>query len=157
MSAMVSQAIGVAAKLNIADVLSDGPKTSAEIAAATGTHEPSIYRILRSLASTGVFREEENRGFVNTPLSEVLRTNVAGSMRNAAAFMAEPWHFAVWGNMLHSATTGGTAFAKTFGEEIFEWFAKHPEEGELFNAAMTDMSSFAAPAIVASYDFSGTK
>src|SRR5947208_16693646 len=97
MSAMVSQALGVAAKLNIADVLSNGPKTTAEIAAATDSHEPSIYRILRSLASTGVFAETGDRKFVNTPLSEVLRSDVAGTMRNAAAFMAEPWHFAAWG------------------------------------------------------------
>ena len=157
MSAMVSQALGVVAKLGIADVLNDGPKTAAEIALATGAHERSIYRILRTLASTGVFTEIAERKFQNTPLSEVIRSNVPGSMRNMAAFMAEPWHFAEWGNMLYSAQTGKTAFEKTLGEEIFAWFAKHDEESELFNKAMTDMSSFAAPGIVQSYDFSGIK
>ena len=88
MSALISQALGVAAKLGIADVLNDGPKTAAEIAVATGTHERSIYRILRSLASTGVFTEIAERKFQNTPLSEVIRSNVPGSMRNMVAFLA---------------------------------------------------------------------
>jgi len=157
MSAMIAQAIGVAARLGIADVLKDGARSTAEIAAATGTHEGSIYRILRTLASTGVFSETEGKQFRNTPLSDVIRTDVPGSMKNMAAFMAEPWHFAVLANLLHSARTGETAFQKTFGEGIFEWFAKHDAESELFNKAMTDMSSFAAPGIVQSYDFSGIK
>ena len=155
MSAMISQALGVAAKLGIADVLNDGPKTAAEIAVVTGTHERSIYRILRTLASTGVFSETGEKQFRNTALSDVLRSDVPGSMKNMAAFMAEPWHFAVLANLLYSAQTGETAFEKTLGEGIFQWFAKHDDESELFNKAMTDMSSFAAPGIVQSYDFSG--
>lgn len=157
MSAMISQALGVAAKLGIADVLSDGPKTAAEIAVATGTHERSIYRILRALASTGVFSEIGEKTFQNTPLSEVIRADVPGSMQSMIAFLGEQWHFAVWGNMLYSAKTGEVAFEKTLGDPIFAWFAKHEAESELFNKAMTDMSSFAAPGIVQSYDFSGIK
>ena len=157
MSAMISQALGVAAKLGIADVLNDGPKTAAEIALATGTHEGSIYRILRALASTGVFSEIAERTFQNTPLSEVIRADVPGSMQSMIAFLGEQWHFAVWGNMLYSAQTGEVAFDKTLGDPIFAWFAKHEAESELFNKAMTDMSSFAAPGIVQAYDFSGIK
>jgi hypothetical protein len=157
MSAMVSQALGVAARLGIPDVLKDGAKSTAEIALATGTHERSIYRILRALASTGVFSEITEKRFQNTPLSEVLRADVPGSMQSMIAFLGEQWHFAVWGNMLHSAKTGEVAFEKTLGDPIFAWFAKHEPESELFNKAMTDMSSFAAPGIVQSYDFSGIK
>ena len=154
MAAMISEALGVAAELGIADSLSDGPKTSAELATAASAHEPSLFRILRSLASVGVFAETSVRTFVNTPLSEPMRSDVPGSMRTGLRFMARPWHFAAWGNMLHSALTGETASKKTFGQEIFEWFAANPEEGELFNQAMTSMSAGAAPAIVQAYDFS---
>ena len=88
-------------------------------------------------------------------MSRLLRSDVDGSMRSMAIFMAEPWHYNVWGDMLHSAKTGGTAWKATYGEEVFDWFQKHPAESEIFNKAMTDMSSSVAPALVAAYDFSG--
>jgi hypothetical protein len=153
--ALVTQALGVAAKLGVADVLADGEKHVDEIAGATESHSPSIYRILRSLASIGVFVETQPRIFANTPVSEVLRSGIPGSMRNSAIFMAEPWHYNVWGNMLHSAKTGGTAWKATYGEEVFDWFPKNPEASELFNDTMSEMSGGAAPAVVAGYDFSG--
>lgn len=153
--AMMTQALGIAAKLGIADLLRDGPKFADEIALATGTHAPSIYRILRSLAGAGVFRETSPKTFSNTGLSDVLRSDFPGSLRSAAIFMAEPWHYNVWSDMLHSARTGETAWKKTYGEEVFDWFAKHPEEAEIFNNAMTDMSASVAPAVIEAYDFSG--
>ena len=155
MGAMLSQALGVAAELGIADELSSGPKTSAELAKAVGAHGPSLYRILRSLASAGVFAETGERTFANTPMSEMLRSDVPGSMRSGARFMARPWHFAAWGNMLHSAKTGETTCPTTLGTEIFEFFAANPEESEIFNDAMSAMSAMSAPAIVEAYDFSG--
>jgi len=155
MGAMVTQAIGVAAKLGVADVIADTGKHVDHLAEATGSHSPSLYRILRSLASVGVFRETEPYTFVNTPLSDVLRSDTPGSMRNTMIFMAEPWHYNVWGNMLHSARTGGTAWKATHGEEVFDWFAKNPKASEIFNATMTEMTAGVTPAIVTAYDFSG--
>ena len=69
--------------------------------------------------------------------------------------MTEPWHCLAWGNMMHSARTGETAWKATYGEEVFDWFASHPAESEIFNAAMTDMSGSVGPALVDAYDFSG--
>lgn len=154
MGAMVTQAIYVAAKLGVADVLADGDKHIDDIATNCGAHSPSLYRIMRSLASMGVFTETAARTFANTPLSEVLRGNIPGSMRDSMIFMGEPWHYNVWGNMLHTATSGGTAWKKTHGEEVFEWFAHEPEASEIFNGCMSELSAGAAPAIVAAYDFS---
>lgn len=155
MGAMVTQALGVAAKLGIADLLAEGEQNIERLAADADAHPASLYRILRSLASIGVFIETSPKVFANTPVSEVLRSEVQGSLRNGVIFMAEPWHYNVWGNMLHSARTGQTAWKATYGEEVFDWFPKNPEASELFNAAMTDMSGGAAPAVVAAYDFSG--
>ncbi|MGB7070232.1 MAG: methyltransferase [Pyrinomonadaceae bacterium] len=155
MGAMVTQALGVAAKLGVADVVADGEKHTDEIAAAVGAHSPSLYRILRSLASLGVFTETQPRTFANTAVSAVLRSDIPGSMRNSMIFMAEPWHYNVWGNMLHSARTGQTAWKETHGDEVFDWFAKNQEASEIFNACMSEMSAGVAPAVVEAYDFSG--
>ncbi|MEO7673562.1 MAG: methyltransferase [Pyrinomonadaceae bacterium] len=155
MGAMITQAIGVAAKLGVADVLANGEKHIDDISTAVSAHSPSLYRIMRSLAPLGVFTETQPRIFANTPVSEVLRGDIPGSMRSSMIFMAEPWHFNVFANMLHSARTGGTAWKATHGEEVFDWFAKRPEASEIFNACMSELSAGAAPAVVAAYDFSG--
>ena len=153
--AMVTQAIYVVAKLRIADILADGEKHVDQISQEAGAHSPSLYRIMRTLSSLGIFNETQPRMFANTPLSEVLRTDIPGSMRNSMIFMGEPWHYNVWANMLHSARTGGTAWKETYGEEVFDWIAKNPEASEIFNGCMSELSAGAAPAIVAGYDFSG--
>jgi hypothetical protein len=154
MGAMVTQAIFVATKLRIADILAGGEKHIDEIAQAADAHSPSLYRILRSLASLGVFTETRPRMFANTQLSDVLRVGIPGSMHDSMIFMGEPWHYNIWANMLHSAKTGGTAWKETYGEDVFDWFAKNPEASEIFNGCMSELSAGAAPAIVAGYDFS---
>ena len=155
--AMMTQALYVAAKLGIADLLKDAPRSVAELAAATDTHERSLYRVLRSLAGAGIFRETESKVFANTPLSDALRADAPNSMRNCAIFMGEAWHYNVWGNMMHSVRTGETAWKKTHGAEVFDYAADNPEHGEIFNDAMTDMSVATAPLVVGAYDFSGIK
>ena len=154
MGAMVTQAIYVAAKLGVADIVANGEKHVDQISQEAGAHSPSLYRIMRSLASLGVFNETKPRTFANTPLSEVLRADIPGSMRDSMLFMGEPWHYNVWANMLHSARTGETAWKETYGVEVFDWFAKNPEASEIFNGCMSELSAGAAPAIVAGYDFS---
>src|SRR5919199_6846000 len=76
----VSQAIHVAAALGIADLLGDGPSSADELAEATGAHAPTLYRLLRALASVGIFIETDGR-FGLTPLAEYLRTDTPGSLR----------------------------------------------------------------------------
>jgi len=77
----VSRALYIAAKLGIADLLKDGPKNSEALAQATGMHAPSLYRVLRALASVGVFAEDEHGRFALTPLAATLRSDVPGSLR----------------------------------------------------------------------------
>jgi hypothetical protein len=153
--ALTTQALYVAAKLGIADLLAAGPRPVAELAAATETHERSLYRVLRSLAGLGVFAEVAPKTFGLTPLAERLRTDFPGSMRNGAIFMGEAWHFNVWANMMHSVRTGRPAWGHTHGTEVFEYFAANPGHAEIFNGAMTGMSAGTAPAVVEAYDFSG--
>jgi hypothetical protein len=155
--AMLAQALGVAAELKIADTIGDGEKHVDELAASTGTHARSLFRVLRSLASLGVFSEKSTGVFVNTPTSHTLRADALGSMRDTVLFMAAPWHHNVFANMLHSVKTGESAWGETHGMQVFEWFGQHPEESELFNRCMTELSTGAAPPIVEAYDFSGIK
>jgi hypothetical protein len=152
--AMFTQAVGVAAELGIADLIHEGRNSAHELAVASGAHSRSLYRVLRALASIGVFRETSPRSFENTPMSELLRSGVPESMRNTAIFMAAPWHFNVWSNMRHSVMTGQTAWEKTHGEGPFEWMKSHPDEAQIFNNCMTELSVGAAGPIVEAYDFS---
>src|SRR6201999_3629036 len=143
-----TQALYVAAKLGIAELLAGGPRPVGELAAETGTHERSLYRVLRSLAGVGVFRESEPKVFALTPAAELLRSDAPRSLRNGAIFMGESWHWSVWGDLLHSVRTGKPAWGHTHGVEVFDYFAANPEQAAIFNNAMTDMSVGVAPAIV---------
>ncbi|MEO7660616.1 MAG: methyltransferase [Pyrinomonadaceae bacterium] len=153
--AMFTQALGVAAELGIADLIHEGRGKVNEMAAVTGAHERSLYRVLRSLASVGVFREISPRTFENTPVSETLRSGTPDSMRSTALFMAAPWHYNVFAEMKHSVMTGETAWEKTHGSGPFDWLQDRPAEAELFNNCMTELSVGAAPPVVEAYDFSG--
>ncbi len=150
----ISRAIYVAAKLGIADHLGDGHKTANELAAATGTHAPSLYRVLRALASVGVFTEDEKRGFTLTPLSETLRTDAPGSLRAFATVELGEEHYPAWGELMHSVKTGEIAFDRAFGMPVWKFFEQNPENAKTFNDAMTGMTLAVNDAVLSSYDFS---
>jgi ubiquinone/menaquinone biosynthesis C-methylase UbiE len=152
-----SQAVYVAAKLGIADLLKNQPLTIAELAQKTGSHERALYRVLRCLASLGIFRETETKVFELTSAAELLVSDHPGSMRDAAIFLCEPWHWSVYGEMLYSVKTGKVAWERVHGKEVFPYFQEHPEEYEIFNRAMTSFSTNTLPAIVQAYEFTGVK
>jgi hypothetical protein len=151
---MVSQAIHVAAKLGVADLLKDGPKGCDELARATATHAPSLYRVLRALASAGVFTETAPGVFGLTRLGETLRSDVAGSMRAMSVFMGDQCNWQAWGDILHSVKTGETAFEHVFGMGFFQHLEHHPEAARVFSEAMTSGSEPFNAAVTAAYDFS---
>jgi hypothetical protein len=95
----ISMAISVVAKLRIADLLADGPKTLADLAIKTKTHAPSLYRVLRPLAAVGVFAEQDDGRFALTPMGEYLRTGVKGSLRGMADFFGSDWSWRAWGHL----------------------------------------------------------
>ena len=150
----ITHMIHAAAKLNLADHLGDGPLTPADLAARTGTHAPSLYRLLRALASVDIFAEDAQGRFALTPLAEPLRTGVPGSVHGAAIMFGEDWSLRVWGDLVASVQTGQPAFPRAYGLPAFEYFAKHPDIGRVFENAMTGFSSLTIPAILAAYDFS---
>jgi O-methyltransferase domain/Dimerisation domain len=149
-----SQAIYVAAKLGIADLLVAGPKTAEELAKAAGVQAAALYRLLRALASQGVFAEDDRRYFRSTPLSDCLRQDVPGSQKAIAIMMGEE-HYRACGELLHCVRTGETGFEKVFGTPIFEYLSKHPEQAAIFDAAMVSVHGRETSAILDAYDFSG--
>lgn len=151
----ISRAIYIAAKLGIADYLKDGHQTADELATATGTHAPSLYRVMRALASVGVFTEDEGGGFALTPLSETLRSDAPGSLRAFATTELGEVHYPAWGDLLHSVKTGEIAFDHHFGVPVWEYFAQHPENAKTFADSMTGMTLAINAAVLSGYDFSG--
>jgi hypothetical protein len=153
-SFQMSQAIHVAATLGIADLLAEGPRTADELAEATGTHAPTLYRLLRALASVGVFAETADAVFVMTPPAEHLRTDVRGSVRDWAIYIGREYYWSSWGRLLGSVETGEPAFPALYGSNVWEYRAVRPEEDTLFNAAMKGLSAGVVRAAARSYDFS---
>jgi hypothetical protein len=151
---MASSALYVAITLNLPDHLAGGAKSTSELAQASGANADALYRILRLLASMGLFEEVAPKKFGLTPAAELLRSDVPGSMRGIAIFLPDPTHFQIYADLMESALTGKPAAEKTLGMPIFEYFAQHPEYSEVFNDAMTSMSAPVAGAAIEAYDFS---
>jgi hypothetical protein len=152
---LVAPAIYVVTKLNIPELLKDGPKSARELAEATGTDADSLYRVLRATASVGVLEERDEKVFVNSPLSDTLREDWPRSTKAMTLWMLEPAHWDVYGELMYSVKTGKTAWDKVHGEPCFDsLFGSMKELGDTFNQAMTSYSHQNNGAILAAYDFS---
>lgn len=154
--AFVAQAVWCAAALDIADHLADGPRSAADLADASRADAHSMYRLLRALASVGVFAEAGERTFVNTPVSETLREDSPMSHKAMVLMLGDPGHGHVISDMLYSVRTGKPAWEHVHGVPVFEYaYEKNREFGDLFNQAMTSFSRQTIPAILTNYDFNG--
>ena len=153
----ISRAVYIAAKLGIPDQLKHSPKTANDLAADTGTHAPSLYRVLRALAGVAVFAEDSKGRFSLTPISETLLSDSPGSVRAFAMTELGEEHYPAWGDLMHSVKTGAIAFDHHFGMDVWEFFAQHPENAKIFNDAMSGMTAAVNEAIIASYDFAGIR
>jgi O-methyltransferase/methyltransferase family protein len=150
----VSQAIYVAAKLGIADLLKDGPRTSDDLARATWTHPSSLDRLMSTLASLGVFVVDTHNRFGLTPLGRSLQNGVPGSVRAMTLTLGEE-HYHAWGDLLHSVSTGKPAFDHVYKMGLFQYFAQNAAASETFNEGMADVTALVSIAVLMAYDFSG--
>ena len=151
---IAAQAIHAATKLGIAELLSSGPKSVAELAGDSGAHAPSLERLLRTLSSLGVFAIAPDGRFCNTPLSDVLRADHPKSQRSSALFLPAAFLWRPLGELHETVRTGEPAFQRIFGQRFFEYLASHPEDAETFNAAMTEGIGWTSSALLTAYDFS---
>jgi hypothetical protein len=150
----LSQAIYVAAKLGIADLLEAGPLSCATLAAATRSDARSLFRLLRALSSVGFFSQFDKDRFALSRLAKPLRSDVPGSLRAIVITIGEI-HYQACGELLHSVRTGSTAYVKVFGTSLFEYLQQNADASDAFNRVMTNMSSLLAHAVLLAYDFSG--
>jgi hypothetical protein len=150
----VSQAIYVAAKLDIADLLADGARSSVALAAATRSDERSLFRLLRTLSSVGIFSQVGDNYFALSRLAEPLQNDVSGSLRQMVITLGEV-HYQTCGNLLHTIRTGSPAFTQVFGTTLFDYLQHNADAADAFNQGMTNLSSLLAHAVLLAYDFSG--
>ncbi len=156
--AWVTQMIHVAAELGVADQLGDGEgggeRSVADLAERCGADPDALFRLLRGLASLGLFQETAPGHFALTPLAELLRSDHPQSLRQFTRMLAGE-HYLSWADLLHGVRTGNSPFRHRYGCTVFEWYAQNPERGEIFDGSMTDFSRQETEAMLASFDFSG--
>ncbi len=157
LSFSLTQMIYVAVKLGIPDLLSEGSRTADELAQVVQAHPGSLFRLMRALASLGVFLWDEQNKFSLTALSRLLCATTPGSLRPFALSYGEAWWWGAWGDLIHSVQTGETAFEHVQGTGLFEFLAHDPTAATIFNDNMTSMTAGEVPAILAATDFSGVK
>jgi hypothetical protein len=154
---MAAHSLGLAAELKIADLINDGVCTSAELAEATGTHEPSLHRLLRTLAAVGITTEPEPGRFGLTDVGTLLRSDVTDSLYAFTRMFCHQVFFASWQGLAHVIGTGQPAFDQAFGKDIYSYLADHPQLSTLFNEAMSQESRISAEQFATAYDFSEVK
>ena len=154
---MVTRTLSAVAELNVADALRDGPRSYTDLAQAVGADQRSLHRAMRMLVSTGMFAEPEPGTFALTPVSDLLRSNVPGSMRDIAVMITAESHWLPWGRFTDTLRSGRSGPQHAFGTDAFSWFqrAENKDQWELFNAAMTSFSSVTGGAVAESYAFGG--
>lgn len=152
--AAAAQVVGVAARLGLADLLAEGPRDAETLAAATGTHAPSLWRLLRALAALGIATEEADGRFALGPVGGPLRSSVPGSVRDLALLFGHPDFWATWGALDHCIRTGETAVRHLFGvETTFERYAADPTFSAVFDAGMAVLAERGAAAVLAAWSF----
>jgi hypothetical protein len=152
-SGWMTQALYVAARLGIADVLAQGPKGSVDLAGSLGVHADSLHRLLRALTALGVCAERHDGVFELAPLGQYLRTGVTGSLRSFALFWGGSL-WPLWGTLLHSVRTGRNARALVTGKDPFASLAQNPEAASVFSGAMTEIAALMADGMVRACDWS---
>jgi hypothetical protein len=143
----LSQLVSVVAQLGVADCLRDGARSAEALAVEVGADAQALRRVLRALASVGVFAEHADGCFALTPLSELLRSDAAGSMRDIASLYGEPWLWQAYGQLQHSVRTGAAAFERAHGESFYEYLQHHAGAAAAFQRAMSAFTAHEVQAI----------
>jgi hypothetical protein len=146
-----ARCVGVAVELGLADQLSDEPRTVADLSAEVGAHAPSLRRLLRTLVAMGVVTEDGSGRYSITPLGQELKRDRLGPM---AQFFNSEHHLQSWLHLDHSIKTGGRAFDFVYGMRNWDYYATHPAEAAIFDAAMSSITGPVSAAVAAAYDFS---
>lgn len=149
----VSQLVYVAARLGIADELRRGPMKPDALAKRVGARAPELRRVLRALASVGVFAETADGRFKLNPTAATLRSDAPGSLRPFALMMVDDYNWDGWRALLEGVRGGGVPFQHVYGVPIFDYLRQHPEQDREFSASMASISGPENAAVAAGFDF----
>jgi hypothetical protein len=153
--AYIAGAVSCLAQLGIPDLVEAGPKSAEELAREIGADPQALYRLMRATACVGVLAEGTDGKFSETPMSAVLRSNGNPSLRGPAIMGSREWVARGWSRLEYCVRTGKQALEQVYGMPIFDYFAQHPEEAQIFNDSMTGYSTIDSPAVAAAYAFDG--
>ncbi len=155
--AYVAGAVSCLAQLGIPDLIEAAPKSAEELARQIGADSQALYRLMRSTACVGVLSEGPDGKFSQTPMSKVLRSNATPSLRAFAIMGGREWHGRGWSHLEYCVRTGRQALDQIYGAPIFEFLKQHPEEAQIFNDAMTELTMIDGPAVAEAYNFEGIR
>ena len=153
--AHVAGAVSCLAQMGIPDLVEAGPKSAEELASQIGAQPQALYRLMRATASVGVLSEGPDGKFSETPMSAVLRSNANPSLRALAIMGGRDWHGRGWSRLDYCVQTGKQALDQIYGMHVFEFLKQNPEEAQIFNDAMTALSTIDSPAVAEAYNFEG--
>jgi len=149
----ITGALSCLARLGVPDLVEQGPKSADELATAIGADPSALYRLMRATAGVGVLSEGPDGKFSETPLSAVLRSNANPSLRAFAIIHGRDWHGLGWSRLDYCVRTGKQAIDQIYGTPIFQFFEQHAEEAQIFDQAMSDLSTIDSPAVADAYSF----
>jgi hypothetical protein len=148
-----SQPIYVLAKLNVADLVADGPRQAEDLAAAVGAHPDRLRRCLRAAAAVGVFTEEPDGRFGLSDMGECLRSDQAASLRDLAVLLGDEPTWQSFGDIVETVRTGEPAFRRVHDMEMFDYLDHHPDFSAVYQGAWATLTAGLAAAAVHSFDF----
>ncbi|GAC1540675.1 MAG: methyltransferase [Acidimicrobiales bacterium] len=154
---LLTQLVGIAAELGVADLLAHAPKPVEELADRTGADADGLYRVLRALAAQGIFTEVGPRTFGLTPAAAALRQGVPGSMRDLARYFGMPARNHAFVELLHAVRTGEPAFDHFHGTDYWSYLAQHPDDAAIFDNAMGNLARQIHAVALDSCDLSGAR
>jgi hypothetical protein len=147
----ISQSLYVVTEMGVADQLRGEARSIDDLAQSVGAHTEALYRVLRALASIGIFTEIKSRHFALTPVGQLLRTDIPDSMHDLATTISRDWE--PWGHMMQCVRTGQSAYHHQYGMSFFSYLQENPNKAELFNKAMGNFVTNHGIVAVSFYDF----
>ncbi len=151
---VINRSIYVAVELGIADLLKDGPKSIEKLAEETGADADTLYRIMRTLTSEGIFKAKKDKHFETNKLGKHLQTDIEDSMYDFIKAVGADWTNDIWGDIVKTAKTGKDFFENKYGMNFFDWLRNNSEAQRLFEKAMISISSISDAPVANAYDFS---
>jgi hypothetical protein len=149
----VSRTIYAGIELGVMDALAVGPRSASEVAAEQQLDAPSLFRLMRALAASGILAQLDDGRFQLAAMGEVLVSGHPSGIREGLLMFHQPMFWKSWEGLADAVRKGGPAFDQVFGQPVFDWLTDQPEASRHYNTGMTGRSAGFIPAIVGSYDF----